>query len=151
MTATTASHDAAMTSMPVPRLARVASVIYIFLGLAFGASVPWVLLSFAENGYLPMTFGFRSLAGGPFEQLDSGAFIALGSLLVLISTVGVTAGLLLWRGRRIGAWLGLATDPLAFALRLGFALPLLLVGVPVRAGLVLLVLRRLVKSPREAQ
>lgn len=143
MTPTTASDDAAMTREPVPRLARVASIIYIFLGLAFGTSVPWVLKSFAENGFLPMTFGFRSLAGGPFEPLDSGAFIALGWLLVLKSIVDVAAGMLLWRGRRIGALLGLATDPLAFALGLGFALPLLVVGVPARAGLVILVLRRL--------
>jgi len=143
MNATTVSHDAAMTRTSVPRLARVASIIYIFLGLAFGASVPWVLMSFAENGFLPMTFGFRSLAGGSFEQLDSGAFIALGWLLVLMSIVDVAAGMLLWRGRRIGAWLGLATDPLAFALGLGFALPLLVVGVPARAGLVLFVLRSL--------
>lgn len=98
-----------MTRIPIPRLARVASIVYIFLGLAFGASVPWVVMSFAENGFLPMTFGFRSLAGGPFEQLDSGAFIALGWLLVLLSIVDVAAGVLLWRGRRIGAWLGLAT------------------------------------------
>lgn len=126
-----------------PPQVRVASAIYLFLGLAFGASVPWVLAYFADNGFLPMTFGFRSLAGGPFEQLDSGAFIALGWLLVLVSIVDVGAAVLLWRGRRIGAWLGLATDPLVFALGLGFALPLILVGVPVRAGLVLFSLRRL--------
>ena len=121
---------------------RFAAVLYVFLGLAFCASVPLVLRSFADNGYLPMTFGFRSLAG-PFEQLGADAFIALGWLLVVISIVDVVAGVLMWRGRRLGAWLGFATDPIAFALGLGFALPLLLIGVPARAMLVLLAWRRL--------
>lgn len=127
---------------------RVAAFLYTFLGLAFGASVPLVLRSFAENGYLPMTFGFRSLAG-PFEQLGADAFIALGWLLVVVSLVDVVAGLLLWRGRRLGAWLGFATDPIAFGLGLGFDLPLLLIGVPARAVLVVLAWRRL-ESPTES-
>ena len=120
---------------------RVASVLYVFLGLAFGLSVPWVLAFLVENGYLPLMFGFRAL-GGPFEGFGRGAFVVAASILVAVSVLDVIAGVLLWRGRRSGAVLGLATDPIALALGWGFALPLLLMGVPVRALLVIAGLRR---------
>lgn len=45
------------------------------------------------------------------------------------------AGFWLWQGRRRGARLGMVTSPLAFILGLGFALPFLLVGVPIRLAL----------------
>ena len=128
---------------PVARTThRVASVLYVFLGLAFGLSVPWILVFFAENGYLPMLFGFRSL-GGPFESLGRGAFVVAGWMLVAVSVLDVIAGVLLWRGRRSGALIGLVTDPIALALGWGFALPLLLIGVPVRALLAIAGLRRI--------
>lgn len=120
---------------------RVASVLYLFLGLAFGLSVPWVLAFLGENGYLPLMFGFRAL-GGPFEGLGRGPFVVAGWMLVAVSLLDVIAGVLLWRGRRGGALLGLATDPIALALGWGFALPLLLIGVPVRALIVITGLRR---------
>jgi len=115
-----------------------AAVLYVFLGLAFGISVPFVLASLAENGHLPMMFGFKALAGGPLERLDRELFIAAAWLLVAVSAASVAAGVLQWRGHRIGVWLGLATDPIAFGLGVGFALPLLILGVPARAGLLLL-------------
>jgi hypothetical protein len=49
----------------------------------------------------------------------------------------VAAGIWLWRGRRWGVRLGLVTSPLTFALGLGFELPLVLIGVPIRVALVL--------------
>lgn len=116
---------------------------YVFLGLAFGGGAAWTLAFFADHGSLPtIFFGIRSM-GGPFEDLGPAAFMALGVLLVMISLIDVAAGVLLWRGRRLGAWVGLATDPIAFDLGLGFALPLLLIGVPIRAMLVLLTWDRL--------
>lgn len=121
---------------------RVASVLYVFLGLAFGLSVPWVLAFLTNNGHLPTMFGFRAL-GGPFESLGRGPFVVAGWMLVAVSMLDVIAGVLLWRGRRSGALLGLATDPIALVLGWGFALPLLLIGAPVRAILVIAGLRRI--------
>jgi hypothetical protein len=120
---------------------RVASVLYVFLGLAFGLSVPWVLAFLAKHGHLPMMFGFRALSG-PFESLGRGPFVVAGWTLVAVSLLDVIAGVLLWRGRRSGAVLGLASDPIALALGWGFALPLLLIGVPLRALLAVVGLRR---------
>lgn len=115
---------------------RIAASLYVFLGLAFGASAPFVLAYYADNGNLPTLFFFRALSG-PVEELGRQGFLAAGFVLVAASAVSVLAGLLLWRGERRGVQLGLLVDPVAFVLGLGFALPLLLIGVPVRAGLVL--------------
>jgi hypothetical protein len=82
-------------------------------------------------------WGFRSLAGGPFEGLSPEAFTALGWTLVGVCALDIVAGIWLWQGRRRGAVLGFATTPFALALGAGFALPFLLAGVPIRVALVL--------------
>lgn len=120
----------------VPGTIRAAALVFVFLGLAFGLSVPFVLAHLDRTGELPMTFGFRSMAG-PFVQLGPEAFKALAWSFVAVCAADVVAGIGLWRGRRWGARLGLVTSPLAFALGLGFELRLVLIGVPIRVGLVL--------------
>jgi len=117
---------------------RVAAAMYVVLGTGFGVGTAATLIHFDRHGELPMTpWGFRSLAGGPFEQLDAEQFMALGWALVGICALDVVAGAWLWQGRRRGADLALATSPVALALGAGFALPFLLVGVPIRAALVI--------------
>ena len=120
----------------VPGTIRAAALVFVFLGLAFGLSVPFVLAHLDRTGELPMTFGFRSMAG-PFVQLGPEAFKALAWSFVAVCAADVVAGIGLWRGRRWGVRLGLVTSPLTFALGLGFELPLVLIGVPIRVALVL--------------
>lgn len=116
---------------------RAAAIVYLLLGSGFGIGTAITLQSYARTGELPMTpFGFRSLAGGPFEQLAPAQFTALGWALVSVCAVDVLAGIWLWQGRRRGGAIALATSPVALALGVGFALPFLLVGVPIRAALV---------------
>jgi hypothetical protein len=74
---------------------------------------------------------------GPVEQLGPLPFMALGWTLVAVCVLDVVAGGWLWQGRRRGLQLGVATNACAFALGLGFALPLLIAGVPLRAVLAL--------------
>jgi hypothetical protein len=108
------------------------------LGLGFGIGTLVTLQHLARYGELPMTpFGFRSLAGGPFELLDTELFTLLGWSLVAVCAADVLAGIWLWRGRRRGLRLGLATAVPAFGLGVGFALPFLLAGVPIRVALML--------------
>lgn len=121
---------------------RAAAVLYIVLGLGFAVGSALTLSHLDRHGELPMTpFGFRSMAGGPFEQLGTEVgrerFTMFGWALVGISALDVVAGIWLWQGRRRGAWLGLATSPVTLALGIGFALPFLLVAAPIRAALVL--------------
>jgi len=117
---------------------RAAAAMYVALGIGFGVGTAITLDFYARSGELPMTpWGFRSLAGGPFEALAPAGFTALGWTLVGVCAVDVVAGIWLWQGRRRGAVLGLATTPVALALGVGFALPFLLAGVPIRTALVL--------------
>lgn len=110
---------------------------YLLLGAGFGIGSVVTLVHFGRHGELPMTpWGFRSMSG-PFEELGPQRFIALGWALVGVCILDVLAGIWLWHGKRRGARLGLATSPLALALGVGFALPFLLAGVPIRAALVL--------------
>jgi hypothetical protein len=117
---------------------RAAALMYVALGAGFGVGGAVTLVSLAREGELPMTpFGFRSMSGGPFESLGSPAFQILGWTLVGVCAMDVLAGVWLWQGRRRGARLGVATSLPALLLGAGFALPFLLVGVPIRTMLVL--------------
>src|SRR5215207_9097610 len=117
------------------RALRGAAALHVFLGMAFGLGSPPVLAYFARHGELPLSpFGWRYMAG-PFDRLGPETFLALGSTLVGVSTLDVMAGIWLWRSQRRGLRLALATDVAAMALGAGFALPLLLGGVPLRAAL----------------
>ena len=114
---------------------RAAGASYVVLGIGFGTGAVVTLLHFARHGELPMTpWGFRSLSG-PFEELGAERFSMLGWSFVAVCVMDALAGIWLWQGRRCGARLGMVTSPLAFVLGLGFALPFLLVGVPIRLGL----------------
>ena len=114
---------------------RAAALIHVALGLGFGLGTVWTLDHFGRHGELPLTpWGFRSLAG-PFEVLPASQFVALGWALVTACALDVVAGLWLWQARRRGAVLGLVTGAVQFVLGLGFALPFLLLGVPLRAAL----------------
>jgi hypothetical protein len=123
-----------------PRLSpaiRAAAVLYLALGIGFGVGAAITLDHLRREHQLPMTpFGFRSLAGGPFEQLTPEQFTVLGWALVGVCALDVRSAALLWQGRRDGAVLGIATTPSALILAAGFALPFLLVGVPIRVALV---------------
>lgn len=123
--------------------ARTAGVIQILLSLGFGGGATWTMLYLAAHGELPMTpWGFRSMAG-PFEALGQQTLSILGWALVAVCALDVLAGLWLLRFRRRGFWLGLVTAVPQFALGLGFALPFLLVGVPIRVVLAIAGRRRL--------
>ena len=112
------------------RSVRAAAAMYLLLGVGFGVGTVVTLAYLSRAGELPMTpWGFRSLSG-PFEGLGPGPFTALGWALVGVCILDVVAGVWLWQGRRRGALVGLA-----LFLGAGFALPFLLVGVPLTASL----------------
>ena len=93
-------------------------------------------------------FGFRAFSG-PFERLGRRPFMALGVTLIGVAAVDAIAAGRLWRGDRGGADLGIAMTPAATVLGLGFALPFLLVPIPIRTALLLATRGRLdSRSPR---
>ena len=130
-------HDLALPSARAGEVTSVgaAGVIEILLSVGFGGGATWTMLHLAQNGELPMTpWGFRSMAG-PFEELGQQTFSVLGWALVAICALDVLAGIWLMQRRRRGFRLGLVTAVPQFALGLGFALPFLLVGIPIRVVL----------------
>jgi hypothetical protein len=120
-----------------PGLVRTAAALQGALAVGFGAGAVVTLASLAESGELPMTpFGFRAFSG-PFERLGTAVFSALLAGFAGICALDLVAATWLWQGRRRGATLGSLTSIPAFALSLGFALPIMLIGVPVRVALML--------------
>jgi len=130
--------DGSDTQPDRPSLAiRAAALSYLALGLGFGIGGVVTLSHLARTGELPMTpWGFRSMSG-PFEALGGDRFAALGWALVGVCALDVVAGVWLWQGRRRGLRLALATTAPGLVLGAGFALPFLLVGVPIRVVLLL--------------
>jgi hypothetical protein len=130
------SHAEHPTVQAVPWASRAAGLLSALLGISFGTAMMVSLARLADGHDLPMTpLGFRAFAGGPFDELSPSAFKAMGWLLVATSVADVLAGAWLWRGDGRGR-LALATSPISLMLSIGFALPFLLVGVPIRAALI---------------
>jgi len=120
-----------------PFSARLASALSAILGAGFGIGATWTVTHLLQHDELPMTpWGFRSMAG-PFEDLGPGPLVVLGVGLVALCAVDVIAAVWLWQGRRRGGILSLITAVPCLALAIGFALPFLLLGIPVRTALVL--------------
>jgi hypothetical protein len=130
--------------------ARVAGVMLAALGAAFGIGAAWATLHLRRTGELPLTpWGFRALSG-PFEQLGTEIFSALAVTLTALSGLNVLAGTWLWRGERRGLRLGSATFVPTMILAVGFALPFLLVGLPIAAVLAIAGRRSLVSTNESA-
>ena len=112
--------------------ARFAGASQVLLGAGFGIGAAVTMRHLAAHGELPLTpFGFRSMAG-PFEELGPERLEQLGWAFVGVCAADVLAGLWLWQRRRRGLNLGLVTAVPGFALAVGFALPFMLIGIPVR-------------------
>ena len=126
-----------------PRSARASAVLFGALGVGFGVGTVVTLALLARNGELPMTpWGFRSLEG-PFSQMGDTETLVLGGGLIAVCAADTITGAGLWRGRRWAGLLGLATTPIALVFAGGFALPFLLIGIPLRLALVAAAWRRL--------
>ena len=124
---------------PSGRGARWAAVSVLLPAIGFGLPTPFVLAYLQRNGQVPMTpFGFRSHAGGPFEQLPTDAFVTVGWLFVATCALDVVASVLLWRGERRGGVLAAALTPVQLVFAIGFAFPFLLAAIPIRVALLAL-------------
>lgn len=105
---------------------------FLLSGLGFGVSAAYGVWRLLRDGELPMTpWGFRVLEG-PLTQRPPEQVAVLATALVGVCALDIIAGVWLMQGRRRGGALGLATSPLAVIFGAGFALPFLLLAVPIR-------------------
>ena len=107
---------------------RIAAILYFVPGLGFVVSTLLILAYQDRHGELPMTpFGWRLMGGtvpGMGEDRLTPTGMALAWVLIGVSAVDVAIGRWLWRDRRRGRLIGLATAPVSFGLGLLFQLPL---------------------------
>jgi hypothetical protein len=116
---------------PASRTARIAGAIHIALGAGFGPAAVWATRHLQRTGELPMTpFGFRALSG-PFERLGMRWFSVLGFTLAGLCGLNALAGRWLWQGDPRGFRLSRLTFVPTMILGIGFALPFLLIGLPI--------------------
>lgn len=120
-----------------PLSIRVAAIIFILVGAGFGLSAIPVIRYILRHNDLPvMMFGIRAFSG-PFERLGWSTFTVLLGVFAVLSLLEVLAGVWLWRGLRQGAILGIILSGLNMIFWIGFALPIPLIGGPLRVLLVI--------------
>ena len=111
---------------------RLSALSGLLLDTGFGLGAVWTLARFIRDSVLPMTpWGFRSMSG-PAEELGRTGFVVLGAGLVIACVVDALASAGIWRRQRRAGVLAAATGVAQLALGLAFALPFLLLGVPIR-------------------
>jgi hypothetical protein len=119
------------------RAARAAGGSQVVLGTGFGIGALVTLRHMRDHDELPLTpFGFRAFAG-PFERVGRRAFTMLLGAFAALCAVDIVTGVLLWQRRRIGYAVGMVTSVPSLALAAGFALPVMLIGIPLRVALTL--------------
>jgi len=120
-----------------PLSITVASVLFVVIGLGFGLSAFPVARYLARHHELPIVFGIRAFAG-PFERFGPGVFGRLLTAYGVLSLLEVLAGVWLWRGLKQGALLGVVLSAVNAVFWVGFALPIPLIGGPLRILLLML-------------
>jgi len=102
---------------------RAAAVLTWIAGLGFGLPCIYAIAYFADTGRVWTFLGFPTYGGGTFEDSGIRTTVPLLCLFLVVCTVEVVVGWLLWRRRRAGVVLGFALLPVEFAFWIGFALP----------------------------
>ena len=127
---TAAGHADVATQAPqaprraAPPAAKAAAGIMWVYAACFGLPAIPVAVYLLRAGQLPWLFDAFPMYGGPWYNSGQPERFAaqLGAFLVVLLAVS-RAGRLLWRGRRAGAVLAVATIPLEALFWYGFALP----------------------------
>jgi hypothetical protein len=98
-------------------------MVHWIAGVGIAVVLPWELVAMAREGHPVNVFGLPALSG-PFERLGIDWVVGLGWGYVGLSLLEVLVGILVWRRRRVGAWLSVVLTAPAIVFWAGFALPL---------------------------
>ena len=111
----------ASRSTPAARWAGGVGVAY---AAAFGLPAIPIAGFVLRERRLPWLWDLFPMYGGPWwDAMTINEFVASLGAFVAVNAVVAAGGILLWTGRRAGAWLSLAPLPLEVAFWIGYALP----------------------------
>ena len=111
----------ASRSTPTARWAGGVNVAY---AAAFGLPAIPIAGFVLRERRLPWLWDLFPMYGGPWwDAMTINEFVASLGAFVAVNAVVAAGGILLWTGRRAGAWFSLAPLPLEVAFWIGYALP----------------------------
>jgi hypothetical protein len=102
---------------------RCAAMLLWVNGIGFGIFCLPAIRNLLMGRDIPLVMGFPAYGRGPFERIGIPTTVPLLAGFLLICTLEVVAGVLLWGGSRAGAILALALLPAGAIFWWGFALP----------------------------
>lgn len=122
---------------------RASSVLLIFSGLGFGIPCVLAIRNLRAGRDIPYLMGFPAYGGGPFERIGIHTTVPLLAAFMLVCSLEVVAGALLWDADIGGAILAMVLMPLGVFFWWGFALPIPPLFALVRTVLILVNWERL--------
>ena len=117
---------------------RASAILLFFNGLGFGVPCIMAIRNLAAGREIPIIMGFPAYGRGPFERIGISTTIPLLAAFLLVCSLEVVAGWLLWSGDNAGAILALVLLPFGAVFWWGFALPIPPIFAAVRTVLIVL-------------
>ncbi len=117
---------------------RIASILCWLGGVGFGIFCLPAIRNVWAGREVPIIMGFKAYGGGYFESVGLRTTVPLLAGFLLVCSLEVVAGWLLWRGQKSGAVLALALLPFGAVFWWGFSLPYAPVLAVLRTALILL-------------
>lgn len=112
-------------------------------GVGFGLPCVLAIRSLLAGRGIPFIMGFPAYGRGPFERSGIATTVPLVAAFLLVCSLEIAAGGLLWSTDKIGAILALVLVPLGAVFWWGFALPIPPIFALVRTVLIVLNWRNL--------
>ena len=103
---------------------RASAFFLFFNGLGFGLPCVIAIRNLLAGRDIPIIMGFPAYGRGPFERIGISTTVPLLAAFLLVCSLEVVAGWLLWSGDKTGAILALVLLPFGAVFWWGFALPI---------------------------
>jgi len=114
---------------------RISAVLTCFVELGFGAPTPFVAAYLLSHGKLPTFMGLFPMYGAGFsERLSTRGFVVSLAIFAAVCAADFFAGVLLWNGARLGAYMMIALLPVEAVFWFGYALPIPPIWAVLRFG-----------------
>ena len=117
---------------------RSAAVLLLFTGVGFGVPCVLAIRNLLAGRDIPFIFGFPAYGRGPFDRIGIPTTVPLLAAFLLVCSLEIAAGGLLWSADKRGAILALVLVPLGGVFWWGFALPIPPIFAIVRTVLIVL-------------